>query len=209
VAEAIYFAAPEQWRAWLAEHGTDAAEVLVGFHKVGSGRPSLTWAESVDQALCYGWIDGIRRRVDDGRYTIRFTPRKPGSTWSAVNIRRAQELIEQGLMMPAGLAAFERRRDDRSAIYSYEQRHQAALDPDQERQFRANAAAWAFFQSQAPWYRRTAIYWVVSAKRAETRQRRLTTLIDDSAHGRPIRALPAQDRVDHEVRDATRRRQGT
>ncbi|MGE5827522.1 MAG: YdeI/OmpD-associated family protein [Micromonosporaceae bacterium] len=194
MAQAIFFETPEQWRAWLAEHGADATEVLVGFHKKGTGRPSITWPESVDQALCFGWIDGIRRGLDAESYTIRFTPRKPTSNWSAVNIRRMQELIDQGLVHPAGLRAFERRRDDRSAIYSYEQRRAATLPPEYVRQLRANSAAWEFFRAQAPSYQRTAIYWVVSAKREETRKRRLATLIDDSAHGRRIAPLAAPRR---------------
>jgi len=184
-----FFATPDEFRAWLeAHHGTET-ELVVGFHKKGSGRPSITWPESVDQALCFGWIDGIRRSLDEESYTIRFTPRKPRSTWSAVNINRARELIDEGLMRPAGLAAFEARADDRSAIYSYEQRHSAVLPPEMEERFRANRAAWRFFEAQPPSYRKTAIYWVTSAKKVETRQKRLTTLIEDSANGRRISQL--------------------
>jgi len=184
-----FFATPDEFRAWLeAHHGTET-ELVVGFHKKGSGRPSITWPESVDQALCFGWIDGIRRSLDEESYTIRFTPRKPRSTWSAVNINRARELIDEGLMRPAGLAAFEARADDRSAIYSYEQRHSAVLPPEMEERFRANRAAWRFFEAQPPSYRKTAIYWVTSAKKVETRQKRLTTLIEDSANGRRIGQL--------------------
>jgi uncharacterized protein YdeI (YjbR/CyaY-like superfamily) len=149
----------------------------------------MTWPESVDQALCFGWIDGVRRSLGDESYTIRFTPRKATSTWSAVNIKRARELIDEGLMRPAGLAAFERRTDDRSAIYAYERRKDAKLDPEAERTFRANERAWSFFSEQAPWYRRNAIHWVTSAKRQETRRRRLDTLIEDSAAGRRLRRL--------------------
>ncbi len=187
--EPTYFATPADFRAWLEEHHADAAELLVGFHKKGSGRPSITWPESVDQALCFGWIDGVRRSLGDHGYTIRFTPRKARSTWSAVNIKRAKELIEEGLMRPAGLAAFERRSDDRSRIYAYEQRKQAKLDPAAEREFRANRNAWDFFADQAPWYRRTATHWVTSAKKEETRRRRLQTLIEDSAAGRRLKQL--------------------
>jgi uncharacterized protein YdeI (YjbR/CyaY-like superfamily) len=141
----------------------------------------MTWPESVDQALCFGWIDGVRRRIDDTSYTIRFTPRKPRSTWSAVNVKRMKELIGQGLVAPAGLAAFERRSDDRTAIYSYEQRRNAKLEPDQQRRLRADERAHAFFESQPPSYRRAAIHWVTSAKKPETRERRLSQLIECSA----------------------------
>jgi uncharacterized protein YdeI (YjbR/CyaY-like superfamily) len=159
------------------------------FNKKGSGRPSITWPQSVDQALCFGWIDGVRRRIDDASYSIRFTPRKARSTWSAINVRRVAELAADGLMHPAGIAAFERRSDDKTAIYSYEQREAAQLDAEQERRFRADARAWDWFQAQAPSYRRTATYWVASAKRQETRERRLERLISDSAAGRPIPSL--------------------
>jgi uncharacterized protein YdeI (YjbR/CyaY-like superfamily) len=181
-----FFATPDAFRAWLQEHHETESELLVGFHKKGSGRPSITWPESVDQALCFGWIDGVRRRIDDDSYSIRFTPRKPSSTWSAVNVRRMKELVEQGLATPAGRAAFERRADDKTAIYSYEQRRAAQLEPEQERRFRANERAWSWFEAQAPSYRRTAIHWVTSAKRPETRERRLTQLIEDSEAGQRI-----------------------
>ncbi|HEY7197837.1 MAG TPA: YdeI/OmpD-associated family protein [Gaiellaceae bacterium] len=184
-----FFETPADLRTWLERHHADADELLVGFHKKGSGRASVTWPESVDEALCFGWIDGIRRSLDGERYTIRFTPRRPRSIWSAANIKRAKELTEEGRMQAAGLAAFERRRDDRSAIYSYEQRRTATLGAAAEERFRADAQAWDFFQAQPPGYRRTAIHWVTSAKREETRQRRLETLIDDSAHGRRLKVL--------------------
>jgi uncharacterized protein YdeI (YjbR/CyaY-like superfamily) len=189
VTEPTFFATPADFRAWLEEHHASAAELLVGFHKKGSGRPSITWPEAVDQALCFGWIDGVRRSIDDDSYSIRFTPRMPTSTWSAVNVARVEELARQGLMHPAGLEAFARRSPERTATYSYEQRAAAALDPEQERRLRADAAAWAFFQAQPPWYRRAATWWVVSAKREETRERRLARLIEDSAAARPIGPL--------------------
>ena len=189
VSEAVFFATPEEFRAWLEAHHDDARELWVGFHKKGSGRPSITWPESVDEALCFGWIDGVRKSLGPDSYAIRFTPRKARSTWSAVNIRRAQELAAEGRMRPAGLKAFEARTDDRSAIYAYEQRQDAKLAPEHEREFRANERAWSFFQAQPPWYRKTAIWWVVSAKREETRRKRLRTLIDDSANGRTLRHL--------------------
>jgi uncharacterized protein YdeI (YjbR/CyaY-like superfamily) len=181
-----YFATAAAFRAWLEANQASSTELLVGFYKKGSGKPSITWPESVDEALCFGWIDGVRRSVDDERYTIRFTPRKARSTWSAVNIKRVDELTKLGRMRPAGLAAFERREAARSQIYAYEQRSEAALDDDAERAFRANAKAWTFFEAQPPWYRRTAIYWVMTAKQEPTRRRRLATLIEDSAHGRRI-----------------------
>jgi uncharacterized protein YdeI (YjbR/CyaY-like superfamily) len=195
--EPTFFATPEDFRAWLEAHHDTAPELLVGFHKKGSGRPSITWPESVDQALCFGWIDGVRRRIDDDSYSIRFTPRKERSNWSAVNVRRVGELIELGLMRPAGVAAFERRSDDRTAIYSYEQRKTAKLDAAQERRFKTNPEAWQWFQARPAGYRRTAAYWVISAKRPETRERRLEQLIEDSAAGRTIRSLtpPSQRRA--------------
>jgi len=184
-----YFTSAAEWRAWLEDHHADTTEVLLGFHKRRSGKPSLTWSESVDEALCFGWIDGVRKGVDDERYTIRFTPRKPGSTWSAVNVARMKKLKAAGRMTAAGRAAFERRREDRTAIYSYEQRHLAAFGPADERRFRANRNAWSFWQAQAPAYRKNATYWVMSAKRQETREHRLAKLIEDSAAGRTVPPL--------------------
>jgi uncharacterized protein YdeI (YjbR/CyaY-like superfamily) len=184
-----FFATTAEFRSWLERHHASRRELLVGFHKKGSGRPSITWPESVDEALCFGWIDGVRRSLGDDAYTIRFTPRQARSTWSAVNVRRARELIAEGRMTPAGLAAFEARGDDRTAIYSYEQRHAATLDDEQERRFRAAAEAWEWFQSRPPSYRRAAIHWVTSAKRPETRERRLQTLIEDCAAGRNVKPL--------------------
>jgi uncharacterized protein YdeI (YjbR/CyaY-like superfamily) len=187
--EPIYFASPEEFRAWLEQHHAAETELLVGYHKKETGVPSLTWPESVDEALCFGWIDGVRRRVDDERYTIRFTPRKPRSTWSAINIERCRELIEQGRMRAAGRSAFEARSEERSRTYSYERREAAALSDEEEQQFRANQAAWAYWEARPPGYRRTATHWVVSAKRAETRARRLATLIADSESGQLIGPL--------------------
>jgi uncharacterized protein YdeI (YjbR/CyaY-like superfamily) len=181
-----FFEGPSEFRAWLEEHHGRAAELLVGFYKRGSGKPSMTWPESVDEALCFGWIDGVRRSLGAESYTIRFTPRRARSIWSAVNIGRVAELEKLGRMWPSGRAAFEARAAARSAVYAYEQKKTAALAPAQEKKLRANAKAWRFFQAQAPWYRRTAVHWVVSAKKEETRERRLTTLIDDSAAWRLI-----------------------
>lgn len=184
-----FFPTPAAFRAWFEAHHETTAELLVGFYKTGSGKPSITWPESVDAALSFGWIDGVRRSLGDESYTIRFTPRKPRSTWSAVNIARVAELTKLGLMRPAGLAAFEKRIEAKSAIYAYEQRGTAKLDEAQEKQLRANKKAWEFFQAQPPWYRRTASYWVISAKREETRAKRLATLIEDSAKGKTIGPL--------------------
>jgi len=185
----VFFSSPNAFRAWFQKHHAEEHELWVGFHKKGSGRPSITWPEAVDAALCFGWIDGVRKSLDDGSYVIRFTPRKPRSTWSAVNIKRVGELAKLGLMQPAGLKAFEKRSDDRSAIYSYEQRKTAKLPVDYEKQFRARKKAWEFFQAQPPWYRRTAAYWVISAKKEETRLKRLAALIEDSEHGQRVGPL--------------------
>src|SRR5215469_6045625 len=184
-----FFPTLADWRAWLQKHHADTEEFWVGFYKRDSGRPSITWPESVDGALCFGWIDGVRKTIDGTSYKIRFTPRKPRSIWSAINIQRAKELSKQGLMHAAGLAAFERRDGDRSAIYAYEQRTAAKLSPEFEKEFRANTAAWSFFQSRPPWYQRTSTYWVVSAKQVETRTKRLAILIDCSARKRNIPTL--------------------
>jgi uncharacterized protein YdeI (YjbR/CyaY-like superfamily) len=181
-----FFPTPAAFRAWLAKHHESSTELLVGFHKTGTGTPSITWPESVDEALCFGWIDGVRKRLDDERYTIRFTPRKPRSTWSAVNVARVAELTREGRMQPAGLAAFARRAEARTAIYAYERTKAAELGAAEERAFRANAAAWEFFQAQAPSYRRRATHWVVSAKQDETRRRRLAKLVEGSEQARRI-----------------------
>ena len=177
-----FFPTPAAFRKWLETNHASATELLVGFYKKDSGHPSITWPESVDQALCFGWIDGVRRRIDDVSYSIRFTPRKQISNWSAINIARVAELTRLALMRPAGLRAFEQRREDKSAIYAYENAVRT-LDPVDEKTFRANRKAWQFFNAQAPSYRRVCIYWVTSAKREETRARRLATLINDSANG--------------------------
>ena len=190
--EPIFFASPREFREWLEKHHEAAFELWVGFHKKATGRPSLTWPESVDEALCFGWIDGIRKSVNAEAYVIRFTPRKPTSIWSSVNIKKAQALIESGRMCPAGRRAFEARDTKKSGIYSFEQRKKARLAPGEEKLFRANKAGWKFFEAQPPGYRQQVTWWVISAKRPETRDRRLGTLIDESAAGRRIRqVLPA------------------
>lgn len=183
-----FFATPLAFRRWLERHHERETELLVGFYKRDSGRPSMTWPESVDEALSFGWIDGVRKRIDDESYTIRFTPRKRGSIWSSVNVRRANALIAKGRMHPAGLRAFEARDEKRSGIYSYEKRPES-LPPDAEKTFRANEEAWRFFEAQAPSYRRVVTHWIVSAKREETRARRLAKAIEDSANGQRIAAF--------------------
>ena len=186
--EPIYFESPQDFREWLEANHARERELLVGFHKRGTGRPSLTWPESVDEALCYGWIDGVRRSVDAERYTIRFTPRQPKSVWSQVNIRRAKALVSEGRMAPAGLVAFQARDEERTRQYSFE-RENVALDAAHEREFRRNRRAWKFFESQPPSYRKTALWYVKSAKREETRQRRLRELIEDSAAGLRLKGM--------------------
>jgi uncharacterized protein YdeI (YjbR/CyaY-like superfamily) len=184
-----FFATPEEFRAWLEKNHESATELLVGFHKKGAGKPSITWPESVEQALCFGWIDGVRRSLDETSYTIRFTPRKPDSTWSRVNLEKVEELKRRGLMRPAGLRAHEERREAKTGIYSYEQREAAELPAEYEERLRANRAAWEFWTSRPPSYRKAATWWVVSAKREETRERRLTHLIEDSQSGRTVPPL--------------------
>jgi len=184
-----FFATPAAFRRWLAEHHATARELWVGFHKKGSGKPSITWPESIDEALCVGWIDGVRKSIDADSYMIRFTPRRETSIWSEVNIKSMAELIREGRVLPAGLRAFEKRSEAKSAIYAYEQRGSAVLDEASEQRFRAHPAAWEYFQAQPPWYRRTASWWVISAKREETRHKRLGELIEASANAQPIRGL--------------------
>ncbi len=184
-----FFSSPADWRAWLEEHHEENQELWVGFHKKDSGKPSITWPESVDGALCFGWIDGVRKSLNGTSYVIRFTPRRSRSVWSAVNIKRVAELSKLGLMRPAGMQAFEGRSGDRSEIYAYEQRRNARLSARYEKQFRANKKAWKFFQKQPPWYRRTASWRVISAKKEETRLKRLAQLIDHCEHERAIPEL--------------------
>ena len=174
----VFVASPREWRAWLEKHGSTATELAVGFHKRSSGRPSMTWPESVDEALCFGWIDGIRRRIDDERYQIRFTPRRPGSIWSAVNIGRVAVLSPAGRMQPAGLAAFARRLEGKSRTYAYEQPSRAALSPELEKIFRRHRGAWSFLEQQSASYRQRMLWWVMSAKQQITRAKRLGVLIE-------------------------------
>jgi uncharacterized protein YdeI (YjbR/CyaY-like superfamily) len=183
----IFFESPQEFYNWLEQHHETESEVYVGYWKKHTGKSSLTWSEAVDQALCFGWIDGRLNRIDDERHMQRFTPRRNGSNWSNVNVQKVAKLKEAGLMRPAGLAAFERRSDDKTGVYSFER--ETELAPEYEARLRANPAAAEYFDSRPPWYRRTAIHLVMSAKREETRERRLAQLIADSAAGRDIKQL--------------------
>lgn len=184
-----FFPSPATWHAWLEANHDTHDELLVGFHKKDSGKPSITWPEAVDGALCFGWIDGVRRSLNETSYVIRFTPRRPRSVWSAINIKRVADLTRLGLMRPAGIQALGKRTGNRSEIYSYEQRKGAKLSGAYQKTFHANEKAWKFFQAQPPWYQRTASWWIISAKKEETRQKRLAQLIEDSKHGRTILEL--------------------
>jgi len=184
-----FFPTPADFRAWLQTNHDKFRELLVGFYKKSSGKPSITWPESVQVALCFGWIDGVRKSIDETSYMIRFTPRKPTSTWSSINIKLVRELAKKGLMHPAGLKAFTARNVEKSAIYSYEQRKAAQFTREQAKQFRANKAAWEFFRSQPPWYQRVTTYWVISAKKEETKRKRLSLLIENSRNRRSMRQL--------------------
>jgi uncharacterized protein YdeI (YjbR/CyaY-like superfamily) len=187
--ETIFFETPGELRAWLEEHHATASELWVGQYKKGSGPPSLTWSDVVDEALCFGWIDGKRQRIDEHRYRQRLSPRRPNSNWSAINIAKVAELRAQGRMTRAGEAAFAARCEDPPGSLSYEQRHEAAFDAAQEAEFRANGPAWEWFTAQSHSYRSMATFWVLTAKRAETRARRLATLIECSSEGRRVPAL--------------------
>lgn len=186
--EPTFFASAAEFRTWLEAHHESATELLVGFHKRKTGRPSLTWVESVQEALCYGWIDGVRKRMDEDRYTIRFSPRKPGSIWSAVNVRHVEALSAAGRMHPAGLRAYEARRANKSGIYSYEQRS-VDLPPPYARLLKKNPRAHRFFEAQPPSYRRAVMWWIVSAKKEETRQKRLAQLVDLCQRGERLPGL--------------------
>jgi uncharacterized protein YdeI (YjbR/CyaY-like superfamily) len=184
--KAVFFKTAAEFRRWLSAHHATERELLVGFYKKASGRPGISYKEAVDEALCFGWIDGIKNRVDDQRYTHRFTPRTAGSTWSLINANRVKELIALGRMARAGLDAFERRDPKKTGIYSFEQRP-STFDSALERAFRRNTAAWTFFTAQPPGYRRLMTFYVMSAKQQETRERRLAVLVKSSAEGKRIR----------------------
>lgn len=182
-----FFKSSRDWHSWLTRHHSRDAELWIGIYKKTSGEGGITYAQALDEALCFGWIDGVRKTLDDRSYVIRFTPRKPRSKWSAVNVRHVKRLIADGRMQPAGLEAFER-RDGKRAGYSFEERPNR-LPPAYAKRFRGNQPAWEHFQSRPPGYKRTAIFWVVSAKKEETRQRRLETLIAYSEKGKAIPPL--------------------
>jgi uncharacterized protein YdeI (YjbR/CyaY-like superfamily) len=177
-----FFAKQSDFRKWLQKNHKTETELLVGFYKVGSGKPSMTWPESVDQALCFGWIDGVRKSIDKESYQIRFTKRKANSIWSAINIKKIEALKKQGLMQPAGLASFEKRTESKSRLYSYE-KDKVELPPNFEKQFKTNKKAWDYFQSLAPSYRKVSTHWVMNAKQETTRLKRLNQLIAESATG--------------------------
>lgn len=177
-----FFASPAAFRQWLQQHHQTTAELVVGFYKVGSGRASISWSQSVDQALCFGWIDGVRTSIDADSYQIRFTPRKPNSIWSAVNIRKIEALTQQGLMHPAGLQSFASRKLHKTKLYSHEN-EDVQLSPQFEKQFKVHKAAWQYFQSLAPSYRKASANWAMSAKQEATRLKRLQQLIADSTAG--------------------------
>lgn len=177
-----FFSKPDQFRQWLERNHDHETELLVGFHKKASGKPSVTYNEALDEALCFGWIDGVRKNVDETSYTIRFTPRKPRSIWSNINVNHVERLIKAGRLHAAGLEAYERRDPKRTGIYAFENRPRE-FAPEYEKKFRAHKAAWKFFEQQPPGYKRTIIFWVMSAKQEETRTRRLERLMADSAQG--------------------------
>lgn len=180
-----FFQTPADFGTWLEKNHATAIELWVGFYKKDSGKPSITWPESVDQALCFGWIDGIRKGVDEISYQIRFTPRRRGSIWSAINIKRAKELVRQKQMRPTGLKAFAARIENKSEIYSYEQRS-AGLSEPYAKLLKKNKAAWNFFENQPPSYRKMIGWWIISAKKEETRMARLAKLISESAKGKRL-----------------------
>ncbi len=182
----IFFASPSEFRGWLAQHHQTAKELLVGYYKVHTGKPSLSWPESVDVALCFGWIDGVRRSLGPDSYCIRFTPRRPDSIWSAVNIQKMQELTDKGLMTSAGLAVFDKRKPEKSQVYSFEN-EPAVLDKHLETAFEANPQAWDFFNAQPPSYKKTIIGWIMAAKQESTRAKRLEKVIAESEQGKRVR----------------------
>ncbi|MGJ7527307.1 YdeI/OmpD-associated family protein [Variovorax sp. GB1P17] len=181
-----FFKTPKAFRQWLETHAGSAEELLVGYHKVGTGEPCMSWSESVDEALCFGWIDGVRKRIDEATYSIRFTPRKPTSIWSAINIAKVEQLRLEGRMTPAGLSAFAKRTASRSAVYSHEQDETAKLLTHEVRAFEGDKTAWAFFELTPPSYKKRLLHWVCSAKKPETRSARLTKLIEACAAGQRL-----------------------
>lgn len=187
--EPVFFETAADLRVWLEANHQKETELWVGMYKKSTGRASITWPEVVDQCLCFGWIDGIRKTVDEHSFKNRITPRKPSSNWSAINIAKVEELSKQGLMYPAGLEAYGKRKGEKSRVYSFEQDEEPAFNDAEIAQFQSKPDAWGWFQARPPGYRRNATHWVVTAKRPETRQKRLATLIEDSANARNIALL--------------------
>ena len=182
-----FFANSADFRTWLSQHAATSTAQIIGFYKLGSGRPSMSWPESVDEALCFGWIDGVRKRIDDYAYQIRFTPRKPNSIWSAVNIAKFELLNAQGKMMPSGAAAHAHRTAQKSKVYAYEQAQAAELSADETAEFKQTMSAWTYLQGAPAGYRNVVLHWVVQAKKAETRATRLQKLIQACAAGLRLR----------------------
>ena len=187
--EPVFFISPSALRKWYEENHSTAAELVVGYYKRGTRKETITWSQSVDEAICFGWIDGVRRSIDEESYSIRFTPRRPGSAWSAINIQKAEEMTGSGKMHPAGLEAFSRRKESRSRIYTYEINKEFRLTESMVDQFMQNKNAWKYFHSQAPSYRKVTIRWVLSAKQEATRLKRLDELITSSEAGEWIKAM--------------------
>jgi len=187
MSDPTFFPDARSFRRWLEAHAASATELRVGYHKVATGRPSLSWSESVDEALCHGWIDGVRKRIDEHAYQIRFTPRRPRSIWSAVNLAKVERLRAEGRMTPAGLAAFEQRTEGRSVVYAYEQDQVAELSPTERAEFQRHAAAWRYFEGSPASHRKVVLHWVCSARKAETRRRRFTQLLEACAAGQRLR----------------------
>ena len=183
--EPTFFSSQQDFRKWLEKNHKKETELLVGFYKVNSKKASMTWPESVDQALCFGWIDGVRRSIDDESYSIRFTPRRSTSIWSTINIRKMEELTNAGLMKEEGLKAFSLRTENKSNIYSHEKEPEV-LNPEYEKQFMANKAAWEFFSKQAPSYRKVIIHWIMTAKQEKTQLSRLEKTINESENQKRI-----------------------
>jgi uncharacterized protein YdeI (YjbR/CyaY-like superfamily) len=181
-----FFDNAQAFRRWLESNAGTASELIVGFYKVGTGRPSMVWPESVDEALCFGWIDGVRKRIDDASYQIRFTPRKPASIWSAINIAKFQQLQSQGRMTSAGVKAFSHRKDEKSVVYAYEQAATATLSPQEIRTFKRLKTAWRYFDDCPPGYKKTILHWVTTAKKAETRASRFAKLMEACAVGKRL-----------------------
>lgn len=184
----IFFKNQSELRKWLEKNHLSEQELILGLYKKGTGKENVTWSQAVDEALCFGWIDGISRRIDEERWQIRLTPRKPNSIWSNVNINKIKVLTENGLMYPKGIEAFSERKEENSGIYAFET-EEKQLTTEFEKQFKANTKAWDFFQSQPPGYKKTALHYVMTAKQEATRQKRIENLIADSEAGLRLKQL--------------------